>query len=57
MDDLLVIMGLAVGYNGTTGSADDGYSSGVQDLNVFYDASLAEKKPPPEKAMGAMLTR
>ncbi|QPG93948.1 hypothetical protein C2857_003751 [Epichloe festucae Fl1] len=24
-------------YNGTTGSADDGYSSGVQDLNIFYD--------------------
>ncbi|KAG5984053.1 hypothetical protein E4U55_006188 [Claviceps digitariae] len=27
----------AATYNGTTGSADDGYSSGVQDLNIFYD--------------------
>ncbi|KAG5997684.1 hypothetical protein E4U54_002326 [Claviceps lovelessii] len=27
----------AATYNGTTGAADDGYSSGVQDLNIFYD--------------------
>ncbi|KAG5919986.1 hypothetical protein E4U53_003952 [Claviceps sorghi] len=27
----------AATYNGTTGSADDGRSSGVQDLNIFYD--------------------
>lgn len=49
-------MGLAMDYNGTTSSADDGYSSGVQDLNVFFDASLAEENPP-EKVMRAMLTR
>ena len=24
-------------YNGTAGTADDGYSSGIRDLNVFYD--------------------
>ncbi|POR31575.1 Ammonium transporter [Tolypocladium paradoxum] len=24
-------------YNGTTGTADEGYSSGVHDLNIFYD--------------------
>lgn len=24
-------------YNGTTGTADDGFSSGVEDLNIFYD--------------------
>ncbi|KAG6113185.1 hypothetical protein E4U13_003975 [Claviceps humidiphila] len=29
-------MGLAMDYNGTTGSADDGYSSGVQDLNTGH---------------------
>ncbi|QUC16590.1 uncharacterized protein UV8b_00831 [Ustilaginoidea virens] len=28
---------MVVAYNGTTGSADEGYSSGVQDLNIFYD--------------------
>jgi hypothetical protein len=24
-------------YNGTTGEADDGYSAGVTDLNIFYE--------------------
>lgn len=28
-----------VAYNGTTGKADAGYSTGVDDLNIFYDAS------------------
>ncbi|KYK57163.1 ammonium permease [Drechmeria coniospora] len=28
---------MAVEYNGTTGVADDGYSSGVHNLNIFYD--------------------
>ncbi|KAJ2967438.1 hypothetical protein NQ176_g9660 [Zarea fungicola] len=27
----------AVAYNGTTGTADSGYSSGVTNLNIFYD--------------------
>jgi hypothetical protein len=26
-----------VAYNGTTGKADSGRSSGVSDLNIFYD--------------------
>lgn len=28
-------------YNGTAGTADEGYSSGVHDLNIFYDVSLS----------------
>lgn len=30
-------------YNGTTGTADAGYSTEVQDLNIFYDVSLGKK--------------
>lgn len=26
-----------VPYNGTTGKADSGHSTGVTDLNIFYD--------------------
>jgi Amt family ammonium transporter len=26
-----------VPYNGTTGKADSGHSTGVSDLNIFYD--------------------
>lgn len=26
-------------YNGTTGKADAGYSTGVEDFNIFYDVS------------------
>ncbi len=32
---------MAVEYNGTTDKADTGYSSGVKDLNIFYDVSLS----------------
>ena len=32
---------MAAEYNGTTDKADTGYSSGVEDLNIFYDVSLA----------------
>lgn len=28
---------MAITYNGTTGTADAGYSSDVADLNIFYD--------------------
>ena len=31
---------MAAEYNGTTDKADTGYSSGVEDLNIFYDVSL-----------------
>lgn len=30
-------MSSVVAYNGTTGKADDGHSTGVSDLNIFYD--------------------
>lgn len=33
-------MAAAVEYNGTTGTADAGYSSHVDDLNIFYDVCL-----------------
>ena len=28
-------------YNGTADSADEGWTSGVHDLNMFYDVSLS----------------
>ncbi|UKZ83949.1 hypothetical protein TrVFT333_011764 [Trichoderma virens FT-333] len=31
-------MSAVVPYNGTTGTADDGHSTGVSNLNIFYDA-------------------
>lgn len=31
----------AVAYNGTDDKADSGYSSGVSDLNIFYDVRYA----------------
>lgn len=30
---------MATPYNGTADAADDGYSSGVSDLNIFYEVS------------------
>jgi hypothetical protein len=32
---------MAAVYNGTDDRADEGYSSGVHDLNIFYDVSPA----------------
>lgn len=34
----------AVAYNGTTGTADSGYSSGVTNLNIFYDVCIKMKE-------------
>lgn len=36
---------MAATYNGTTGTADEGYSTKVQDLNIFYDVSLLKIHP------------
>lgn len=36
--DTVAIMS-SLTYNGTEGKADDGYSAGVHDLNLFYDVS------------------
>lgn len=38
-------MTAAIEYNGTTGAADAGYSSHVDNLNVFYDVRIPN--PPP----------
>lgn len=32
----------ALTYNGTEGEADAGYSSGVEDLNVFYEVRYTQ---------------
>lgn len=29
-------------YNGTTGTADAGYSTNVNDLNIFYDVGFEQ---------------
>ena len=31
---------MAAEYNGTTDSANFGWDTGVEDLNIFYDVSL-----------------
>lgn len=36
-------------YNGTTDHADDGYSAGVHDLNIFYDVSLTPQTQKPKE--------
>lgn len=33
---------MATPYNGTSDHADDGYSSGVSDLNIFYEVCVAK---------------
>lgn len=43
-------MAATVEYNGTTGTADAGYSSHVQDLNIFYDVR------PPRSLIKPLLT-
>lgn len=36
-------MTTTVEYNGTTGTADAGYSSDIDDLNIFYDVRSLQK--------------
>lgn len=40
---------MAAEYNGTTDKADTGYSSGVEDLNIFYDVNLRSPPMPASK--------